>query len=121
MNIIDNYDSIMLYDDTIMHIDEVDTYISGDFSEEKLAELLSVITYKSSDLYEIEDDDWALQYAERWWELEERIYELIKNILNEQNNHGANYTIEGIGLYNMAVPFMERNGYRDGNGWWVKE
>lgn len=121
MNVIDNYDSVMLYDNTIMHIDDVNAYLSSDYTEPRIAELLSVITFKTADLYENEDDGWALQYSERWSELEERIYELIKQILSAQNSNDANYTIEGAGLYNMAIPFMERNGYRDGNGWWIKE
>ena len=120
MNVV-NYDSISLYDNTIMHIDDVAAYIYGDYSEAKIAELLSVITFKTSDLSDIEDDEWALQYADRWWELEEKIYGIIKGILAEENENGADYIIDDIGLYNMAIPFMKRNGYSDGNGWWIKE
>ncbi len=119
--IIENFDSISLYDDEIMRIDEVAEYISGDYSEAKIAELLSVITYKTSDLYDIEEDDWALQYADMWWELEERIYGIIKGILAEENKNGANYVIDDIGLYYMAIPFMKRNGFSDGHGWWIKD
>ena len=31
------------------------------------------------------------------------------------------YVTAGIGLRYIIKPFMERNGYRDGAGWWVKK
>ena len=44
-------------------------------------------------------------------EYEERIFMILRN-------EGAE--IPETGRIKVLEPFMKRNGYRDGNGWWIK-
>ena len=44
-------------------------------------------------------------------EYEERIFMILRNEGVEIPETGRNQVLE---------PFMKRNGYRDGNGWWIK-
>lgn len=34
-------------------------------------------------------------------------------------NGEGNYDLEKEGLYNTVKPFMEKNGFIDGSGWWL--
>lgn len=59
---------------------------------------------------------------ETWWALEKELYLRIISILQEENrSKGTNYPTSGIGLYYVVKLFMERHGYMDGAGWWVKK
>lgn len=72
------------------------------------------------DLYA--DDPWIDEAFEAWREVEEVIYQRILNILKAENDLGlANHALSGIGTYYILKPFMLRNGYRDGNGWWIAD
>ena len=54
--------------------------------------------------------------SDEWFSL---MKELQKQILDEMRSEG--YTIPEKGYYYAMIPFMKRFGYRDGNGWWIKE
>ena len=55
-----------------------------------------------------------------WWALEKELYaEIIRRLEEENQTKGTAYATSGIGLHYIIKPFMERNGYRDGAGWWV--
>lgn len=66
------------------------------------------------------NDHWLVYAYEEWWELEKELYDLVISSMRQANLRGeANYDLEQIGLYNIVKPFMEKNGFRDGLGWWV--
>ena len=69
-----------------------------------------------------EDDPWIEEAYDAWREVEEVIYQRIWTLLKTENDLGiTNHTLSGIGTYYIAKPFMLRNGYRDGSGWWIAE
>ena len=68
------------------------------------------------------DDRWLTYAFEEWWSLEKEICEMITSSMRQANLSGeANYDLEQKGLYYLVKPFMEKNGYRDGSGWWIAE
>lgn len=69
-----------------------------------------------------EDDHWTEEAYEAWCEVEEAIYRRIWDLLKAENDSGAaNHTLSGIGTHFIVKPFMLRNGYRDGSGWWIAD
>ena len=52
-----------------------------------------------------------------WWSLEKELVAEVERRLEQEN---TNIKIQDIGYHFIVKPFMERNGYRDGAGWWVK-
>lgn len=76
--------------------------------------------YVEDDVYDYEIDtaeyDNARLTADKWLSLME---ELQKQIFDAMRSEG--YTIPEKGYYYAMIPFMKRFGYRDGNGWWIKE
>ena len=54
-----------------------------------------------------------------WWALEKELYIKISNILIQETPDV--YIPESTGWHYIIQPFMTRNGYRDGGGWWIKE
>ena len=59
---------------------------------------------------------------DEWYSFEKELYERIITILRAENASGkANHTITEKGLHYVILPFMERNGFRDGSGWWVEK
>ena len=86
-----------------------------------IAEAMSKVGMKAGWLmHELDDpdnDEKALQkYHEEfdmWYELEkELVKEIVRRLGIEKVEKGWHYIIE---------PFMNKNGYRDGAGWWIKE
>lgn len=68
------------------------------------------------------DDRWLTYVFEEWWALEKEICEMITGSMRQANLSGeANYDLEQSELYYLVKPFMEKNGYRDGHGWWIAE
>ena len=66
------------------------------------------------------DDPWLFYAFDAWYEIEAELYELIFKSMKQSNLRGeTNYSFSQQGHYRL-VPFMERNGFRSGSGWWVK-
>ena len=66
------------------------------------------------------DDHWLVYAYEEWWEVEKELYDQIICSMKQANLNGeASYDLEKEGLYNIVKPFMEKNGFRDGSGWWI--
>ena len=57
----------------------------------------------------------ACRITDEWFEVSDILKEKIFDILR-----GEGVIIPEKGQIAVLSPFMERNGYRDGNGWWVK-
>ena len=67
------------------------------------------------------EDRWLLYAFEAWWEVELELYDLIFDSMKRSNQRGeTKYNLTQEGLCYRVKPFMERNGYQDGSGWWVK-
>lgn len=85
-----------------------------------LAEVNDHVGFLGHELDEVEDR-WLLYAFEAWWEVELELYDLIFDSMKRSNQRGeTEYNLTQEGLYYRVKPFMERNGYRDGSGWWVK-
>ena len=68
------------------------------------------------------DDPWIEEAYDAWREVEEVIYQRILSILKAENDSVmADHTLSGIGTHYIVKPFMIRNGYRDGSGWWLED
>lgn len=67
------------------------------------------------------DDPWLVYAFEAWYEIESELYDLIFESMRESNQRGeTSYNLNQEGLHHRVAPFMERNGFQDGAGWWVK-
>ena len=57
-----------------------------------------------------------------WYALErDLVAEVIRRLEEENQTTGTKYLTSGIGTHYIIKPFMERNGFIDGAGWWIKE
>lgn len=86
------------------------------FSDEELAAALARAWNKCGWLgHALEEDDCTPELKaehDAWWTLEK---ELIVEIAKRMNRVCETPYVK------LITPFMERNGYRDGHGWWVKK
>ena len=75
------------------------------------------------ELDELEEPELSKSKAifDEWWGLYKELVGRITDILKKENDSRiANHKITDRGLYYVVKPLMERNGFRDGAGWWVK-
>ena len=83
--------------------------------------MMQVSTKVGMLMHESDEDHWANYAFEEWADLETEIAEKIKHISALENQtKGMNHRLDGVGLHDIIKPFMERSGYRDGSGWWIK-
>ncbi|MBQ6066348.1 MAG: hypothetical protein IJK89_05965 [Clostridia bacterium] len=105
--------------------DDLRDWLKTHRQESDIALLVKLIHEKTAYVADGSDetgDVWAHYAYEEWFELEIELIELIKEILSAENRtKGTNYPLEGLGTHYVIRPFMERNGYRDCSGWWIKE
>ena len=111
---------------TDISVSDVRHWLNENDTELGLATALAKVNNKTGwlmhDLDELEEAELSKAKAaiNEWWTLETELYEKIISILKAENTSGkANHTFTEKGLYYVVKPFMERNGYRDGAGWWV--
>ena len=99
-------------------------------TDEAIADIMAVVANKTGCIgHDIDDPDNDEETNSRiiaehnaWWVLEKELYaEIIRRLEEENRTKGTAYVTAGIGLHYIIKPFMERNGYRDGAGWWVKK
>lgn len=106
-------------------VDDMRMWISQNTGESDIAKAISLVKMKSGWLCHLTDDDGGEIYSEeahKWWELEKELYSKVLSILEKENELGiANHDLSKAGLHFRIEPFMVRNGYRDGAGWWVKD
>ena len=103
--------------------EEVLELYENDKSEAMLAKCLAAASNQTGWLgHDLDDEDcteFMREQFEAWWKLYQQLVADIKDILIDENNNGMNHVVENIGHHYMVKPVMERNGYRDGCGWWV--
>lgn len=96
-----------------------------DKSEAMLAKCLAVASNQTGWIgHDLDDEDcteYTRELFESWWTLYKRLVSDIRDILIKENNNGMNHVIENIGTHYMIKPVLERNGFRDGCGWWVSK
>ena len=109
--------------------DEVRSWLAVDNSDAQLARAMASVNNQTGWLgHDIDDPDNDEETNNRiiaehnaWWTLEkELVAEIICRLEHENKTAGTQHVTSGIGYYYVVKPFMERNGYRDGAGWWVK-
>jgi len=69
-----------------------------------------------------EDLSRAEDAYEEWRALYIEIKDKVVAILKDENDSGkAHHNLAENRFHYLVMSFMERNGYRDGSGWWVRE
>lgn len=103
---------------------DVRQWLQKNTEESALAIALSLVHNKTGLMgHELDETDNACfeKVYEEWWTLEKELYAKIIKILEEENlKKQASHKISDKGLHHVVLPFMERNGYRDETGWWIK-
>ena len=103
------------------------THVRGYFAERKSErDLADAFAIASNKFWWVEDNVYdyekgtpeyiaARAITDEWGalmdEYEERIFMILRN---------EGVEIPETGRIKVLEPFMKRNGYRDGNGWWIK-
>ncbi len=88
-----------------------------DFSDHKLAEAIALTWSKAGHLMHLaEEDEVFAGEFEEWFDLEKNLCQRAIEILASEG-HDVD---RAHGLFGVIAPFMERNGYRDACGWWVR-
>lgn len=98
--------------------DDVLQWVEQNPSEENLALSFSVVELKEAYVwgkYEDSHDSWALYAAEDWRELREDLQEKIEKTLDSGES-----SMNPAPSRKRVCPYMERNGYRDASGWWIR-
>jgi len=85
-----------------------------------LAEVNNHVGLLGHELDEV-DDPWLVYAFDAWYEIELELYDLIFESMRKSNQRSeTDYNLNQEGLYYRVKPFMEKNGFQDGAGWWVK-
>lgn len=99
-------------------------------SDEALAAVYASVSNKTGwighDIGEPENDEETnnrlKKELDEWWKLEKELYaEIVSRLQKENAEKGTTYITSGKDMWYIVKPFMERNGFRDGAGWWVDE
>ncbi len=104
--------------------EEVRKWYDEQPGESRLAQAFATASNKfwwvEDDLYDFEKGTPEYEEVRRiidaWGELMDKLKNEIFEILR---NEGV--SIPKTGQIEVLVPFMDRNGYYDGNGWWVRK
>ena len=105
---------------------DIKNQISDNMSNADLASAYADVSNKLGGLmHELDDPDYfsvrgkVEQSFAMWQDLEEDLYDRIVSILRSENEAGSHHILTGLGTHFVVLPFMEREGYRDGSGWWI--
>lgn len=93
-------------------------------TEKDIANLFAVVENKAwwieDEIYDFEEGTEghrkAVEKTDMWFSLADKLKEMIFDILKSEN-----VEIPDKGQIVVLEPFMKRNGFRDGQGWWIKE
>ena len=99
-------------------------------SDEALAAIYASVSNKAGwighDIGEPENDEETNNRLKKefneWWTLEKELYaEIVCRLQKENVEKRTKHITSGKGMWFVVKPFMERNGFRDGAGWWIYE
>lgn len=97
--------------------EDVSEWLSLHADESCLAIAMAAVGNKTGSIRHEISNDWAMEEVySRWANLEKELYERIISILVKENG-----LPQVKGKYFQIQPFMERNGYRAGSGWWIEK
>lgn len=93
-------------------------------TEKDIANLFAIVYNKA---WWIEDEEYefeegteehrkAVERTDMWFALSDKLRNMIFDILRHEG-----VEIPDKGQIVVLEPFMKRNGFRDGQGWWIKE
>ena len=93
-------------------------------TEKDIANLFAIVHNKA---WWIEDEEYdfeegteehrkAVERTDMWFALSDKLRNMIFDILRHEG-----VEIPDKGQIVVLEPFMKRNGFRDGQGWWIKE
>jgi len=106
--------------------DDVRQWLHGNDTEHGLATALAKVYNQTGwlghDLDEFEEPELfqARAVFNEWWTLCKELYKKVTSILRDENNIGkANHDLSCGRMRDILMPFMDRNGYHDGAGWWI--
>ena len=93
-------------------------------TEKDIANLFAVVENKAwwieDEIYDFEEGTEehrkAVERTDMWFSLADKLKEMIFDILKSEN-----IEIPDKGQIVVLEIFMKRNGFRDGQGWWIKE
>ena len=104
--------------------DDVRVWLTSHPDDHSLAIALAAVHNQTGSLgHELDDSDdpWLLYAYESWKELDQDLYTRVIGTMNAANQRGeASYDLSPKGWYNLAKPFMEKNGFMAETGWWVE-
>ena len=104
--------------------EEIRDYFASKKNEQDLADAFAITSneffWVADNIYDYEEGTpehkTACEIADGWGalmdEYEERIFEILTS---------EGVTIPASAQIRVLIPFMARNGYRDANGWWIKD
>ena len=109
---------------TGISVEQVQQLLEEDDSESNLAKVYAGVSNQVGWLmHDLDDDDCTPETEEqykKWSALEETLRTRIFDILKQEDIDAFEKTVaENKGYYNVVKPFMLRNGFKDGRGWWV--
>lgn len=105
--------------------DDIRNWLSSHSSDPNLALVMEKVNYQVGMLmHECDEsnDPWVKYSYSLWWELYLELKdEIVPRLAKDNLEKGSNHQTDGGGYHYLIKPFMERNGYRDGSGWWIKQ
>ena len=103
---------------------KVRQWLLDNTKERDLAEAFAQVSNKAGMLSHTIDeinDVWLSEAFDKWSDLEHELsIKIIAIFGDEDKNCYASYKTPCMGLHYIVLPFMERNGYHNGSGWWTK-
>ena len=107
-----------------MSVEDIRNWFAENNDEQGLATAYAVVHNKAwwveDDVYDYEEgtEEYkkACQITDEWFALMDELVEKIFDILRSEG-----VDIPETGQIKVLAPFMERYGYFDGNGWWIKK
>ncbi|MDD6175969.1 MAG: hypothetical protein PUC59_09475 [Firmicutes bacterium] len=109
--------------------DMIRDFLAHHKADHEVAAVMAAVAAKSTRIgYDIDAPDndeetnaRIIAEHDAWWKLEKELYaEIIRRLEEENRTKGTAHVTGGIGLHYIIRPFMQRNGFRDAAGWWVK-
>ena len=103
-------------------VDDVREWLKSHSDQQSIIDAFAAVHNKhiwvEDDEYDYEIGTTAYAYAceqtDAWSALADELLELIFGYVRDEGG-----TIPETGWYYAITPFMEKHGYRAGNGWWV--